>query len=117
MATTQRPPTILPEIEAKREEIVALCRRFGVQRLDLFGSATTGAFDPATSDYDFIVHLGAYEPGIAHRFFGLQDALTETLGRDVDLNSEPSDRNPYYLDSVAESRVTFYESRDSEAFL
>lgn len=110
MATTQRPPTIPPEIEAKREEIARLCRRFGVRRLDLFGSATIGRFNPDTSDYDFIVHLGPYKPGIARRFFGLEDALRTLLGGEVDLNSEPSGRNPYYLESVTESRVTLYES-------
>lgn len=36
-------------IDAKLPEIVALCRRLGVHRLDLFGSATTANFDAATS--------------------------------------------------------------------
>jgi predicted nucleotidyltransferase len=44
-----------PEIEAKREEIVTLRRRYGVVRLDLLGSPTIGQDDPFTSDYDFLV--------------------------------------------------------------
>jgi predicted nucleotidyltransferase len=38
---------------------VDLCRRYGVRRLDVFGSAARGAdFDVATSDVDFLVQFG-----------------------------------------------------------
>lgn len=53
----------------KRDEIAALCRKYNIKRLDLFGSAATGAFDPATSDLDFVVDLGEYESGVARRSF------------------------------------------------
>ena len=39
----------------RSDEIAALCRRHQVQRLDLFGSAATGDFDPESSDLDFLV--------------------------------------------------------------
>jgi uncharacterized protein len=42
-------------IEDHLEEIVALCREYGVARLEVFGSAATGAFDPGRSDVDFLV--------------------------------------------------------------
>ena len=35
-----------------------LCRQFGVQRLDVFGSAAGEAFDPQRSDIDFVVDFG-----------------------------------------------------------
>jgi uncharacterized protein with HEPN domain len=44
-----------PLAEERINEVQALCRRFGVHRLDVFGSAATGSFDPATSDIDSIV--------------------------------------------------------------
>ena len=37
-----------------REQIPELCRRHHVLRLEAFGSAAKGGFDPATSDIDFI---------------------------------------------------------------
>ena len=37
-------------LSERRSEVVALCRRFGVRRLDVFGSATSEEFDPAKSD-------------------------------------------------------------------
>lgn len=115
MAATVRVPTIPPEIEARRDEIEALCRRFGVVRLDLFGSSTIGTFDPETSDYDFIVDLGRSSPGIATRFFDFEEALRDLLGRQVDLNTEPTGRNRFYMAGVRESRVMLYEARDGQA--
>ena len=48
---------MVSEIELHQEELRALCRRFQVQRLDLFGSAARGDFDPEHSDIDFIVEF------------------------------------------------------------
>lgn len=73
-----------PIIEAKKPEIFALCRQYGVTKLDLFGSATGPNWDPETSDFDFVVDFSDYGPGIAKRFIRFADALEELLGRDVD---------------------------------
>ena len=75
------------EIAEKRDALAALCRRYGVKRLEVFGSAARGAeFDPATSDYDFLVE---FEPRSdvtpRDRFLGLADALEKLMGRPVDL--------------------------------
>jgi predicted nucleotidyltransferase len=48
-----------PFVAARKAEIEAICRRFHVRRLDLFGSAARDDFDPARSDIDFLVE---YEP-------------------------------------------------------
>ncbi len=48
---------MIPLIERHHAEIEALCRRFGVRRLEVFGSAATGDFRDATSDLDFLVEL------------------------------------------------------------
>jgi uncharacterized protein with HEPN domain len=44
-------------VERNLTAIAELCRRFGVRRLDLFGSAATGRFDPGSSDLDFLVEF------------------------------------------------------------
>ena len=97
------------------EAIQQLCRTFGVRRLDVFGSAVSDAFDPKTSDVDFIVDLGEYTPGTADRYLDLADALEALLGRPVDLVTEPSIRNPYFRQSVDAQRANVYEARDSQA--
>jgi uncharacterized protein len=76
---------VLPMIEQHHSEIIALCRRFGVRRLDIFGSAARGAdFDPARSDLDFLVEFGVQDDDLA-RFFDFKQALGALLARRVDL--------------------------------
>jgi uncharacterized protein len=43
---------MIAEITNHREELRELCRRFGVRRLDVFGSAVRGDFGAALSDLD-----------------------------------------------------------------
>ena len=82
-------------IFSRREDIAALCRQFGVKRLDLFGSAAEGSFDPLRSDFDFLVDLGE-RPSAAYvdAYFGLHESLEQLLGRPVDLVTERSVTNP-----------------------
>jgi uncharacterized protein len=59
-----------------------LCPKFRVRRLDLFGSATTGNFDPARSDVDLLVEFEAMPPSAyAAAYFGLRAAAETLLGR------------------------------------
>ena len=69
-------------IEERAEELELLCRNYGVRRLDLFGSASTGRYEEEGSDLDFLVEfqpsaLNAY----ADAYFGLLEALGELFGR------------------------------------
>lgn len=99
-------------IQPHREQIVELCRRYGVARLDLFGSAATDRFAPAHSDLDFIVRFADPDaPGSARRFVALAEALEQLLGRPVDLLVDQPFANPYVAQAVAESRQTVYETR------
>ena len=98
-----------PIIEAKKDEIFALCRKYGVRTLELFGSATGDQFDPETSDLDFLVKLCSQEP-IRHTddYFGLKFALEALFGRDVDLVEDGASKNPYFLRNIAKDRVVLY---------
>lgn len=80
------------EIADRRTALAELCRRFGVARLEVFGSAARGVdFDPAHSDADFLV---TFAPGDAaygmERFFDFQAALEALVGRPVDLVERPA---------------------------
>lgn len=75
-----------PLIEASREQIAALCRRHGVSRLDVFGSALREDFDAAQSDFDAVVEFAPVGPGSAlSRYFDLKSQLEALLLRPVDL--------------------------------
>jgi uncharacterized protein len=75
---------MIVDIALHREELRELCRRFGVRRLDVFGSAVRGDFDPARSDIDFLVEFAPGEDDLA-RFLDFKQALEALLARRVDL--------------------------------
>ena len=97
------------DIEQRRADLEVLCRRFGVRRLEVFGSAATGAFQDTASDLDFLVEFeNPGGPGIADRFFGLQESLQALFGRPVDLVVEPAIKNPYFRESVDKTKALLY---------
>ena len=100
-----------PIIEAKKPEIIALCRQYGITMLDLFGSATGPNWNPETSDFDFVVAFESYGPGIATRLIGFADALEALLGRPVDLVFDRS-MKPRVRAFIAPQRQVIFERND-----
>jgi predicted nucleotidyltransferase len=96
-------------------ELSELCRRYGVRRLDLFGSAATGAFDPARSDIDFLVDFDEEPAGLFDRYFALKESLEALYGRPVDLVTAGSLRNPHFIAAVNETRRLVYALEDAQA--
>ena len=99
-----------PAIAEKRDAVAALCRRYGVRRLEVFGSAARGHdFDPARSDADFLVAFEK-EAGLSalDQVFGFAEALEEILGRRVDLVAPSAIRNPYLRAAIDRSRELIY---------
>lgn len=100
-----------PFVEERREAIVALCLRYRVKRLDLFGSAGSDEFDPASSDVDLLVELEDLEPvAYSEAYFGLLEALQDLFGRPVDLVVEAAVTNPYFREGFERSRTPLYSA-------
>jgi len=98
-------------INDKIDAIGSLCKRFGVTKLELFGSAATGEFDESRSDLDFLVEFERLQSMNAFRqFFGFRQALVELFGQNIDLVCAKAMRNPYFIRSVNESRTPVYVS-------
>jgi len=99
-----------PVIAEHLEAIRALCREFGVARLEVFGSICTPDFDPERSDVDFLVEYPTdYDFGPwATRFLALQEALANLLGRKVDLIITRAIRKKYFLQSINQTRQLLY---------
>lgn len=96
-------------IEQHRRQIAEVCRKHHVKRLELFGSAARGDFDPATSDLDFLVEFESYDtPTIADQWFGLQEDLEALLGHSADLTSLRTARNPDFLQLANRDKVALY---------
>ena len=93
-----------------RDEIAGLCHAFGVERLEVFGSAADGRFDPARSDFDFIVRLAPLpSESLARRYLGFIEALEALLGRRVDVLPDGPIENPYLRQAVNASRCTLHD--------
>ena len=106
---------MLDLIEQNRGALEDLCRRFHVKRLDVFGSAVTGKFDPARSDLDFLVEFDADSSRLFDRFFGLKESLEALYGRPVDLVAAGSLQNPYFIEAVNKTRRVVYAAEDPQA--
>ncbi|MGH8709385.1 MAG: nucleotidyltransferase family protein [Burkholderiales bacterium] len=103
-------------IDSNRAQIAALCERFGVRRLEVFGSAASGSFDPGRSDVDFLLDFGeGYDPALFTRYFELKEALEKLLGRKVDLVMLGALKNPYFIESVNRTRKPVYAAPVGEA--
>jgi predicted nucleotidyltransferase len=111
MPPFERSGVVQPIIETHRAELAAISRRFHVRRLDIFGSAATGRFDPGRSDIDFLVLFEPMPPAIyADAYFGLLAALAALFERDVDLLTEPSVVNPYLRAQIEAERQTLFDA-------
>ncbi len=102
---------IATEVANALPEIRALCQRQGVERMSLFGSATTKHFSPETSDVDFIVKFfDSNKCGFADRYLNLAEELEHVLHRSVDLVTERSIRNPTFRKVVDQSKILIYDA-------
>ncbi|ONH57077.1 nucleotidyltransferase [Frankia sp. CcI49] len=73
----------LEEIRALRPQIAALCHKYGIAELAVFGSVARGSASPA-SDVD-ILYVRAPGNDLGMSYFDLQDDLEALFGRSVDL--------------------------------
>ena len=102
--------TVIPLIHTHRAETAAICRRFHVQRLELFGwAARDNDFEPGRSDVDFLV---TYDPGEAapslSDYFELTDQLAALLGCPVDLVMSGAVRNPFVHADIERTKQPVY---------
>ena len=96
-------------IESKREAIAALCRKYGVVRMDVFGSVLRDDYDPGRSDVDLLVDFETRDPyALAEAYFDMLDELRELLGGPVDLVMSGAIKNPYILADIEASKQVLY---------
>lgn len=96
-------------IRKHQHSIVELCRKYGVTRLELFGSAARGDFVEGASDVDLLYDIDPSPlQGLADRYFRFQEELEALLGCPVDLVSAKDASNPYFLASANQNRVLLY---------
>jgi len=88
-------------IEVDHTSLAHFCRRNGIRRLAFFGSVLRKDFGP-DSDVDVLVE---FAPGVKIGLLGmaaLELALSETIGRKVDMRT-PAELSRYFRDEVVAS--------------
>ncbi len=102
---------MIAAVAARKAAIERLCGRHRVQRLALFGSASTGGHRAGTSDFDFVVEFPPLPTGAyADHYFGLLEDLERLLGGPVELVVGSAIRNPYFRRSVEQTSALLYEA-------
>lgn len=90
-----------------REALAALCRRWNIRRLSLFGSVARGS-DRPDSDVDLLVE---FEPGLEPGLIALAAIETELSGllggRKVDLRTADDLSRHFRRDVVATAQVQY----------
>ena len=91
-----------------QQSVAPICNRFGVRRLDLFGSYARGE-EREDSDLDFCVSFEDLPPAeYAKRFFGLLHALEDTLHTSIDLLTVTSIRKPSLRKDIEQHGIRVY---------
>ena len=90
------------------EKIKKICSLHNVNKLYAFGSVCTENFNDK-SDIDFIVSFKPMDFGdYADTYFNLAEKFEALLNRPVDLITENSLYNPYFIDSINKTRTLIY---------
>lgn len=95
-------------IAEKIDMLYALCRRYHIKSLYLFGSANTDDFNE-NSDIDLLVtfdHVDLFH--YFENYMGLKDALEKLFNRTVDLLEEKTIRNPIFRRSIDRNKKLIY---------
>jgi predicted nucleotidyltransferase len=96
-------------IKAHNSELLRLCQLYRVHRLELFGSSVKNEDESQIGDLDFLVEF--QEPGradYADAYFGLRESLQTLFNKPIDLVMRSAIRNPYFLESIEQTRIVLY---------
>lgn len=97
-------------IEENIEIIEQLCKKYDVKSLYAFGSVVSEKFNEQ-SDIDFLIKFNTLDfSNYADNYLNLAEELENVFDRKVDLVTEKSLSNPYFIESVNSSRIMIYEN-------
>ena len=102
---------MIPLITQHSDDVAEICRRHHVKRLELFGSAATGDFNPDTSDIDFLVEFDESDDfSLFQTRRDLTQGLESLFNRSVDLVIFANVENPYFRTSAESTREPIFEA-------
>jgi predicted nucleotidyltransferase len=90
------------------DKIKALCKAHNVETLFAFGSVCTDKFNDK-SDVDLLISFKPMDYGdYADTYFDLADKFESLFHRQVDLVTDKSLSNPYFIDSINQTKTLIY---------
>ncbi len=95
-------------INQNKEIIKNLCETHNVDKLYLFGSATTSKFNDK-SDIDFLVKFKPFDINLYFiNYITFKEKLKNLLHREIDLVEEQTLKNPYLISAIEENKDLIY---------
>ncbi len=98
-------------LESRKEDLIAICHDLKLKRLYAFGSVVSNNFTE-NSDIDFLIsftdNLSVEE--YTNNYFSLHYKLRDLLNREIDIVTEPTLSNPYFIESINETKELIYEA-------
>lgn len=95
------------DFKPHKKTISRLCRKYGIARFEVFGSALRDDFG-AESDIDCLISFAEDGGNYFERYFDFKYELEKLFGRKVDLIVEKAIRNPYFRQNVNENKQLIY---------
>lgn len=90
------------------DKIIALCEEHNVKSLFAFGSVCTDRFNDE-SDIDLLISFNPMDYGdYADTYFILADKFEYLFNRKVDLVTDKSLSNPYFIHSINQRKILIY---------
>lgn len=91
------------------EQIRALCKKYGVKKMYVFGSILTPRFNDE-SDVDFSATFYPIDDPLisGDNFLNLYMELEDLMGRRIDLVDESCLRNKYFIEELEETKKLIY---------
>ena len=100
---------INPAIQALMPQVIELLKKHKIKSAYVYGSVLNDTFNE-DSDVDFLVNLQeGLDPVVAGgHLWDLQDELGELLQRPIDLLTERSLKNPYFIKEINATKFPIY---------
>lgn len=98
-------------IEKRREDLKTICQALKIKRLYAFGSVVSDKFTEK-SDIDFLISFSdnLTVDEYTNNYFSLHYRLRELFNREIDIVTERTLSNPYFIESINETKELIYEA-------
>jgi uncharacterized protein len=110
MLTSKRSKSASERLRISQPKLEALCRKYGIAKLSLFGSASRNELTPE-SDVDLMVEFSPDSRASLFDITTMQDEFSAALdGRKVDIATPEILGNPFRRDSIVPDLKLIYEA-------